>query len=285
MKICAVTMVYRDYWALSQWYAHYSKHLKAEHLYIVAHGHDPKIAEICPKANIQTIPRNDLSHFDRKRGELLNDLQDKLGRTYDWVIRTDADELICFDPDEHLSIQHGFEKFEEHSVVFALGLNLIEAADEEEFDESDLVLQHRSNAIFSGHYSKAFAVKKGVHLARHGFVAKEDVQYFMPKGVYLVHLKYANLDALQTTNTERLRVAMGEEDGLPGSAWKDPDRVALRNLREIEVLPKVEWEQAASEAYRKLFGLPETEADKGIVRARSLKFNVRTSLPHWFKDY
>jgi len=79
MKICAITMVYRDYWALSQWYAHYSRHLGSDHLYIVAHGHDPKISELCPRANVVTVPRDDLAGFDRVRGHLLNGLQDGLG--------------------------------------------------------------------------------------------------------------------------------------------------------------------------------------------------------------
>ena len=91
MRISAITMVYRDYWALSQWYAHYSRHLGSEHLYIVAHGHDPRVSELCPRANVVTVPRDDLSGFDRVRGHLLNGLQDGLGAIYDWVIRTDGE--------------------------------------------------------------------------------------------------------------------------------------------------------------------------------------------------
>ena len=41
MKICALTMVYRDYWALRQWYRHYGDLVGAQNLYIVAHGPDP----------------------------------------------------------------------------------------------------------------------------------------------------------------------------------------------------------------------------------------------------
>ena len=67
MKICAVTMVYRDHWALSQWYRHHARLLGVENLYVVAHGADPEIARLCPGASVITIPRDDLSSFDRTR--------------------------------------------------------------------------------------------------------------------------------------------------------------------------------------------------------------------------
>ena len=37
----------------------------------------------------------------RMRAQLLNSIQDGLGVIYDWVIRTDTDELICLDPAYH----------------------------------------------------------------------------------------------------------------------------------------------------------------------------------------
>ena len=38
MKICALTMVYRDYWALSRWYAHHGHELGSENLIVVRMG-------------------------------------------------------------------------------------------------------------------------------------------------------------------------------------------------------------------------------------------------------
>ena len=63
MKICAITMVYRDYWALSQWYAHYGRLVGFDNLYVVAHGADPEIAQICPRASVITVPRDSLEGF------------------------------------------------------------------------------------------------------------------------------------------------------------------------------------------------------------------------------
>jgi hypothetical protein len=285
MKICAITMVYKDYWALSQWYAHYSKHIGAENIYIVVHGYDEKIAELCPEATIKTTPRVNLSNFDRNRSVVLNELQDSLSNSYDWVIRTDADELICFDPFFYNSFINAFEKFKNEQVIFAVGINLIEAAEDTELYDTSSVFANRQNAIFSGHYSKAFATKYGVHLARHGFIARDDIRFYMPKGVYLVHLKYSNTDALQKANDNRKTVAHEGKTGMPGTAWKQPNRPALIMLNEIETLPFVDWDISSKFAYETLSAGPELEADKGIVRTKSVKFETRTKLPNWFKDY
>ena len=230
MKICAITMVYRDYWALSQWYAHYSRHLKPEHLYIVAHGHDEMIGELCPRANVITVPRDDLAGFDRVRGQLLNGLQDGLGALFDWVIRTDADELICIDPMKFPSFEALFEAHERASALFALGINLAEVDGDQELTAGDDVLKQRSHAVFSGHYSKAWAVRRGTHMARHGVEVPSDrldkAQLTLPKGVYLVHLKYASTQALVEANAYRKQIASGSERGLPGKLWIEADQDA-----------------------------------------------------------
>jgi hypothetical protein len=285
MKICAITMVYRDYWALAQWYAHYSKHLGAENLYVIAHGHDVTITAICPGASILFIPRDDLSSFDKKRNVLLNSIQDGLAVSYDWVIRTDADELICLDPNIYSSFCELFTKFNDKCSLFAVGINIVEAAEDLEFELDQSVFINRRNAIFSGHYSKAFAVKRGMHLARHGVISVDPLAFFLPKGVYLVHLKYANTSALQIANIDRSLIAKGDQSGLPGDAWKNSDQNSLRILSSIERLPEFGWEQSVEDAFSRLSVLPEVSADKGIVRARSIKFTTRTLLPKWFKDY
>ena len=79
MKICAITMVYRDYWALDQWYRHYAKYLGAENLYVISHGMDPEIAKICPQASIINIPREQLKNFDSVRLRVINGIQSGLG--------------------------------------------------------------------------------------------------------------------------------------------------------------------------------------------------------------
>ena len=238
MQICAITMVYRDHWALSQWYRHFGAQLGHGNLFIVAHGADPRIAKLCPKANIVTIPRGDLSDFDAQRGRMLNHLQNALSEVYDWVIRTDADELICLDPARFASFEDLLSN-RQGDAVFALGLNVIEKAVDEDLSAQDNVFALRDRAIFSGHYSKAWAVRGGISLDHHGVrVNPSKVQAFnydLPVGVYMAHLKFANTAALANANTHRKQIAQGKGTNLPGTAWRKPKTNAKHMFKNAEL--------------------------------------------------
>ena len=264
MKICAVTMVYRDYWALSKWYAHYARHLGAASLYVVSHGHDPKVSELCPGASVITIPRDSLEDFDLKRGKMLNHLQDGLAEAYDWVIRTDTDELICFDPATHASFEDVLSDIN-GDVAFALGFEV--------FTDPDV-------AVFTGHYSKAWAVRNKVHLMRHGVVTDSAGEFSLRDGVYLAHLKYVSKEALDGANAVRSEVANSGGNGLPGKAWAEADADAQKVLRRVAGLKLVGWSIAEQTA---LDALKTPVITDGIVRAKSARFDVKALLPEWFK--
>lgn len=278
-------MVYRDYWALSQWYAHYSRHLGGANLYVVAHGADPMIQTICKDASVLTIPRETFEGFDRVRGRLLNSIQDGLGEVYDWVIRTDADELVCLDPKYHTGFSDLFAKHSERAL-FALGLNVVEADGDAELDGDERVLAKRRTVILSGHYSKAWAVRDRIALMRHGVEIRakrvQRFKYCMPQGVYLAHLKYANIAALNDANETRQSVAASDGKGLPGKAWKNADANASKFFAKVADLPETDWEHASTEAYDMLSTSPVRDVENGLVRTQSIKFGSRTTLPEWF---
>lgn len=284
MKLCAITMVYRDYWALEQWYLHYSGMVGAQNLYVVAHGSDPRFGEICPGANIITIPREDLTGFDRVRGRMLNSFQNGLGEMYDWVIRTDADELICVDPAHGPTVQDLLAR-QSVQAVFALGFNVVELPGDPALGEGS-AFAARKHAVFSGHYSKAIAVQSSISLMRHGVQVRprrvEKFPFVMPEGLYLAHLKFANRTALADANSHRMEVARLPGKGLPGPAWENADDDAAEFFARVEAMPFKPWEEARARAYAKLASEPVRDADDLLIRARTLRFKYRTRLPDWF---
>lgn len=95
MPVSAITMVYKDYWVLSQWHAHHARLLGAENLFVVSHGNDPRHRELCPGSHVIGIPRDFGDEtFDFARHKMLNHLIASLNECYDWVLTLDADELI-----------------------------------------------------------------------------------------------------------------------------------------------------------------------------------------------
>lgn len=287
MKICALTMVYRDYWALTQWYRHFSKHLGGENLYVVSHGVDPEIAKICPKASIINIPRDKLRNFDRVRMHVVNDIQSGLGNVYDWVIQTDADELVCFNPATYGSFQELFETTKA-PALFGLGLNLAEVEGDAPLELKDNVLAHRSIACVTGNYSKAWAVRKSLPLRWHGVFCghrkTEEFPFEMPDDVFFVHLKHANSEALKASNSVRQSVAdsVGEDWNVNG--WSNPDFHAKRFFRKAAAAKELEWNAAVAEGYAQIRDNPVRDPKRGVVKPPFINYVCRTVLPEWFRE-
>ncbi|WP_243614494.1 glycosyltransferase family 2 protein [Shimia aestuarii] len=286
LKICALTMVYRDYWALSRWYAHHGAELGAQNLFVINHGDDPKIAEICPGAQILPIERVDLSNFDRARSEIIDQFHAELAREYDWVIRTDADELLLYDPDQHESLVALFAK-ESAPVLTALGFDLVEMPRNAPMARGPVCRQRR-NVLFTGHYSKAVAARGFQKFRLHGVeVAPEALEtfpYHMPRGFYLAHLKYANLEALSQANVVRREVVAAAHSGKPGRAWAEADDEAMEFLEQFHSYFKRPWEKAEAKAYARLSVDPARVARSSVVRAQKFKPTHRTKLPDRFAE-
>ncbi|WP_217996129.1 glycosyltransferase family 2 protein, partial [Sulfitobacter donghicola] len=287
MKICAITMVHKDYWALNQWYEHFGGHIGHENLYIVSHGYDPEIQRICPKASVITIPRDELKHFDRVRMRLINGFQSGLNNIYDWVIQTDADELICFNPNKYPSFQALFESTSA-PALFALGLNLAEIEGDAPLEEGEKVFPSRNVAAVTGNYSKAWAVRKALPLRWHGVFCGHrktaDFPFEMPDDVFLVHLKHANSEALKETNAVRQSVAdsVGEDWSVNG--WAKPDFHAKRFFRKLAAAKELPWDDAVAYGYEQIRDNPVRDPERGIVKPPFINYVCRTILPEWFAD-
>ena len=279
-------MVYRDYWALSQWYAHYRREIGGENLFIVTHGRDDAVQGLCPEASVFSVPRDCLDGFDRVRGQMLNSFQNMLGQAYDWVIRTDADELICLDPGRFASFADLFGG-QDVPALFALGLNVVELNGEARLMDGEQALDRRANAVFTGHYSKAFAVRNDTALMRHGVKVRRKVvdgfPFRMPAGVYLLHLKYAHRADLSGATKRRQAAGRNSSRGGPGKAWRNAQDEAAAYLEQVQGFPQRAWPEAEAKAYARLQTPVRTKSD-GLVRARSLRFKCRTVLPPWFKQ-
>jgi len=285
MKIAALNMVHRDHWALSRWYAHHAAHFGPENLFIVAHGADPLIQEICPKASVLTIARDGFDDFDKKRGAVLDGIHAGLSAVYDWVVRTDADELICYDPDQYGSLAEAIIGDHGAPVVTALGFDLVEMPGDASIAEGPVFGQRRHIA-FSGHYSKAVASRRAIDFSLHGVrVAARRLAGFpfeMPRGLFLAHLKYANTAALEDASKVRMQVGNSGGHGLPGAGWQAAEADSAAFKAAFADKPVLPWEKAETKAHATLSIKPARLERHNVVKARALKLPFRTQIPPRF---
>ena len=149
------------------------------------------------------------------------------------------------------------------------------------------VFDERTAALFTGHYSKAWAFRQDARALRRGMeVGKRRANranFAMPEGVDLAHLKFADTTALAKANPHHKEVASSEGNGIPGSTWASPhveDQKFFSRFRSFQIIP---WETVRNKAYHQLSVDPVRKPKSGIVRARSLRFEATTHLPEWFK--
>ena len=101
--------------------------------------------------------------------------------------------------------------------------------------------------------------------------------------MFLVHLKYANLEALETANQHRIEVAHSAGKGLPGPAWKDPDRDAARFYEKLASYSQKDWPVAAAMAQKALVAEPVRDEKENVLRSQSIQFRNKVILPTWFE--
>ena len=144
---------------------------------------------------------------------------------------------------------------------------------------------HEVRRIFN---SKAFAVSDATGLNLHGIKLPkrqvEDYLFQMPRGVYLAHLKYANIEALAQSNVHRKEIATQDGRGLPGKAWSKAEKNAENMFERLETFPESEWEKAEGIAYTDISSEPVRNVEAGLVRPPFKTFRFKTALPEWFRD-
>lgn len=287
LRIAALTMVYRDYWALSQWHAHHARLLGAENLYIVSHGNDPRHRELCPGSSLIGIPRDFGSEdFDFSRHRMLNHLIASLNECHDWVLTLDSDELLFSETPipELLSDVSS-------NTVFALGLDLTEMPGDPEPGEGS-ALRWRKTVVASGTMSKCVAFRNGYGHQWHGFTPPRGGligrlqlwrnQVVLPEGLYLVHLKFAAPSLAQDSLARRKEMGEGHHGGLVVGSWIQPEQTQIRHVERVAGLEVLPWDVFVKAAHEKALGSVRRALRMKFVRIGPGPYPLRSELPQNF---
>ena len=194
--------------------------------------------------------------------------------------------MVCVDTSLHGSINDMLASTSQ-DAVFSIGLNVFEQADENEMPDGISVFDCRSVAVVTGNYSKAWAVRKDAPLMRHGVKLTNDndtdYTYLFPKGVFMCHLKFANIQALGDANVTRKKIARSGARGVPGWGWRRADAHTMKFFETAETMPFMKWSDALDLAYSSIPTDMKSEEGDGVIRSPGIPFLAKTRLPSWFK--
>jgi len=186
MKIAAVTMVYNEPDFLPIWARHYAGQVGERHCYVIDHGSEDGSTEGLGKANVVRIPRSALD--DEQRSRFLSRFCASLLEWYDWVVHSDADEIVLADPRFHRTlIEYCADGPPE--VVTAAGFNLHHLPrSEPPIDLARPVTEQRRWVRFSGAMCKPVLIRRAVEWVP-GFHCATDAPVTFDR-LFLFHLRW-----------------------------------------------------------------------------------------------
>ena len=258
MKFAALTMVYRDYPALQRWVEHFGALFGRENLYVVSHGGDPEHDKIAQGCNIIFMPRDDLKRFDMRRAMKLADIRRGIEIDYDAVFQTDADELLFFRPD--------FKFNPDGRAMFAIGMQAFP-----------------DGFFFSSRFCKAVATWGESRLHLHGVRLESEPLYTpnLTQGLFLLHTKYYDVDALAASNVVRSEVANGAPGQVETASWRRPLKQSLKDFDIFEKLPWGDWNAELADFNNTILTKWRVLPCGQTISLHRYRSSCRLRLPEW----
>ncbi len=217
-SVAALTVVKDESEMLPRWISHYGERLGLDHLVVLddasVDGSTDGVATDGIEVRRVTLPGG--IEFERARIRMANHTAAELLERFDWVVFTDADELLVVDPRRHDSYRHLLASTEQ-PVLAPVGLNVVHRPRAEtELDLGRPILEQRGFAYLTQMMSKPSTKRVAARwrLASHGIASPYEVR----RDLFCVHLKFADVDRLRATTTHRRE--LNEQDGRGGGSWK-----------------------------------------------------------------
>ncbi|MCX7384257.1 MAG: glycosyltransferase family 2 protein [Alphaproteobacteria bacterium] len=184
MTVAAVTMAYNESDFLPIWVRHYSAQVGARNCYVIDHGSDDGSTEGLGEVNVVRIPRS--PQDDERRAGFMSTFCASLLLWHDWVLHTDADEMVFVDPARYPSLL-AYCALSPHAVVTTYGFNVVHSHGEPAFDPARPVLRQRKWMQFWGAMAKPALIRRPVAWTG-GFHRTDAAPVF--DDLYMLHLRW-----------------------------------------------------------------------------------------------
>ncbi len=227
-QVAVMTMVRDEAVMLPRWVDHYAAQVGHDHLIVLDDNSVDGSTDGLP-CTVHRIPGLPGAGYERARMRLVSGLADGLLATYDYVVFVDADEFLVPDPRRHPDLRHFLAERPDADVVAPMALNVVHVPGEGALEPGEPVLGQRHHVVFTPIMCKPSVkrVPAAWQRASHGI----DVPFTVDPELYMVHLKFADRDALVRSAAHRQALVAGDGRGR-GSNWS-------RGSELVDVLDRV----------------------------------------------
>jgi hypothetical protein len=165
---CALTHVRHEDFFLEKWIDHYGAVVGRENLFVVIDGDDWEPTVDLTGITTEVIldaPRRRIQN-DRFIAKQMSGRANTLRKRYEYVIRGDCDEYVVIDPDAGLDWPEAMTELGEAGYVFALGVDVVQAATETlALDRDKPILGQRRHGYVADTYTKPFVISRWANWA------------------------------------------------------------------------------------------------------------------------
>lgn len=216
LRVAAITMAFNEPEFLPLWVEHYGRMVGHDNLFVVSYADRSQRADRSRRYQLIDLPAVEFDEV--KRAAMMSSLQSMLLQTYDWVVMSDADELLVPDPARHAGLLDFLGKNRDEPYVNAVGFNVVQDRRHEPVLNPDRpLLRQRRWVQFDAGYCKPLLSRvplawgPGFHACDHPRRQSEDL--------YLFHLRAAD-ETIARTRIERLNaLRMSASDRAAGHSW------------------------------------------------------------------
>lgn len=218
-SVAAITVVKDEAVMLPRWTHHYGETLGVDRLVVLDNdSQDGSVEDLSVEVrHLGELPGG--GGFERARLGVANETALELLERFDWVVFTDADEFLVFDPELHTSLG-ALLATSSSPAVAPLALNVVQDLDHEApLDPERPVLEQRSYAQFTEVMCKPSSKRLPLSWAHasHGIQSTYEVR----PDLVMLHLKFADLERLRSSAAHRHQLNL--KDGRGGGSWKFGD--------------------------------------------------------------
>lgn len=235
--IAFLTMVRGDHTWLRLWLRHHARYVRdRKSLYVIAHGRDEIIEDMCRDISLITIPYDPTGeNFTRKRLRLMHRMIAGLLGYHHVVAMADVDEMICLDPEvgDDLGAYLTGLGFKD-KVLSATGLELFDMGEgDDPVNFAEPVLAQRRMGIINSAYCKPCLFFREIQKGNAHRITGEPRR--IDPNISLMHLRYADLRTFRQVSARRAQIA--KDFATSGTAaiwgWNDEAEAAFREQRAV----------------------------------------------------